>query len=235
MTRTSAVSSTWTNRKKKTVAPVMRCAHPRPHALAAAVERPCRCCGHGGLRPGPGAAVLRRFARRAGSPDAPIVDRAARPGRPRGAERSDRHPIAPARAVAWPHERAPHRVRAAHRPPLRPGVAGRLGRRRAAGRAGGVPVHPRGLPARCTPGGRGRCASTPASAPPWSPTPATGSCSPPARPGCRSPSTCRPRWATTATTRSPAARSARSASRSTRSTTCGSCSTASRWTRSRPR
>ena len=52
----------------------------------------------------------------------------------------------------------------------------------------------------CTPGGRGRCGSTPASAPPRSPTSATTSSSPTAPAGCPSPSTCRPRWATTPTT-----------------------------------
>ena len=56
---------------------------------------------------------------------------------------------------------------------------------------------------RCTPAGRGRCGSTPGSAPPRSPTSATTSWSRPAPAGCRWPSTCRPRWATTPTTRSP--------------------------------
>ena len=115
------------------------------------------------------------------------------------------------------------------------GCARRLGRREpSSARRASTPT-PAGSTPRCTPAGRGRCGSTPASAPRASPTSATTSWSPTARPACRSPSTCRPRWATTPTRRSRTARSARSASRSTRSTTCGCCSTGSRWTRSRPR
>ena len=85
-----------------------------------------------------------------------------------------------------------------------------------AGRARASTRTPAASTRRCTPGGRGRCGSTPASAPPRSPTSATTSSSRPAPAGCPSPSTCRPRWATTPTSRSRTARSARSASRSTR-------------------
>ena len=74
---------------------------------------------------------------------------------------------------------------------LRPGDAAR--------RAGRVPVHPRRLPDDVHRRGRGRCGSTPASAPPRSPTSATSSWSPTAPAACRWPSTCRPRWATTPT------------------------------------
>ena len=72
---------------------------------------------------------------------------------------------------------------------------------------------------RCTPTGRGRSASTPASPPPRSRTPSTGRTSPPGRWACRSPSTSPPTAATTATTRASSATSARPAWRSTPSRT----------------
>ena len=84
---------------------------------------------------------------------------------------------------------------------------------------------------RCIADASGRCASTPASPPPRSPTSATATCWSRARPASRSPSTCRRRWATTPIIRWRRARSARSASRSPASRTCARSSTASRWRR----
>ena len=85
---------------------------------------------------------------------------------------------------------------------------------------------------RCTGSGCGRCASTPAWAPPPRRTGGSATCWTRGRPGCRWRSTCRRRWASTRTIRAPRARSGRRAWRSTRSTTCGGCSRASRSTAS---
>ena len=63
---------------------------------------------------------------------------------------------------------------------------------------GSTPTPAASTPA-CTPAGRGRCASTPGSAPPGSRTRATTSSSRTAPADCRWRSTCRPRWATTPT------------------------------------
>ena len=90
-------------------------------------------------------------------------------------------------------------VRAADRAHLRAGIAHRVRPAAAPGRARRVPVHPRRarVHVRRAPG---RCASTPASAPPRSPTAATATCS---QQGTDRPlawrSTCPPRWATTRT------------------------------------
>ena len=54
-----------------------------------------------------------------------------------------------------------------------------------------VPVHARRSTSRCTAGGCGRCASSPASAPARRPTSASTTCSTTARRGCRPRSTCR--------------------------------------------
>ncbi len=96
----------------------------------------------------------------------------------------------------------------------------------------GQPPYTRGLYEQMYRSRSGRCASTPASAPPRRPTSASTTCSSRARPACRAPSTCPPRWATTPTTPGPRARSARSAWPSTRSRTWSASSTASRSTRS---
>ena len=88
---------------------------------------------------------------------------------------------------------------------------------------------------RCTAAGRGRSASTRASARRRRRTSAFAISSSSARRASRSPSTCRPSSATTRTTLSRRARSAAPASPSTRSRTCASSSTASRSTGSRPR
>ena len=72
---------------------------------------------------------------------------------------------------------------------------------------------------RCTPGGRGPSASTPASRPPRNPTPSIAATSPPGRRASASPSTSPPTAATTATIRASPATSAWRASRSTASRT----------------
>ena len=171
--------------------------------------------------------------------------------RQRGAE--------PAHADAERQARLPARAEPEHADDARPGgrtiaawpsggpARDRLGHRDRAGVHAGARLRPRhraarrvsrspaGRTRRCTAAGRGRSASTRASARPRRRTSASAISSSSARRASRSRSTCRRSSATTRTTRWRRARSAARASPSTRSRTCGSSSTASRSTRSRPR
>ena len=123
-----------------------------------------------------------------------------------------------------PADRLRHRGQArlhGRRPPARESSSSRASSRSHAGRT-----------RRCIAAGRGRSASTRATARPRRRTHASATSSSAVRPGCRSRSTCRRSSATTPTTRSPRARSVARASRSTRSQTWRCCSTASRSTAS---
>ena len=118
------------------------------------------------------------------SPDLPLRRRGHRAGPRRGRPRAGETGSRP-RASASCRSTAPSTSRASTRWTPTPGS-----RRSCAG-----PTR------RCTPPSRGRCASTPGSPPPRSPTPSTAATSPPARRGSASPSTWPPTAATTPTTR----------------------------------
>ena len=122
------------------------------------------------------------------------------------------------------------------RRPLHAPLTAPTWRRRGAGLPGRVPLHPRRPARRCTAAGSGRCASTPASAPPARPTSASATCSSRARPGLSVAFDLPTQMGYDSDARFAAGevgrvgRGHRLPRRHARS-----CSTTSRWTRSRPR